>query len=694
MFPSTGQSGTPKRRKKTERALLIAALFFALAGQYYLSQLKDRLWDGVFLYAVAAFCLLQLISRRLPPRSPMLPSLWKRAWSSIQAEPWRAWVLFLSAFCLYTAIRLNGVDKNWQAILFWLLGIAGSIGMWIGLRQEPLAPREADGPSAQDQPEAEPPPAAEESQPVASVGRAATSAPAWARWEVAVLIGCTLAALLLRVLRLGTIPFIVSGDEASMGIEAVNALQGRLINPFATGWLSHPTMYFFLMSGPISLLGQTAWGLRLLSALAGSATIPALYILARRLFDRRVALAGMVLLTVAHLHIHFSRLGINNIYDPLFGLLAFFFLTRGLQEGHLHDFALSGVMLGFGQFFYFGGRLFPIMFFCYIVILILLQPDRRNRLWASGGALLGGFFATGAPLFRFFLLHPQDFMARMSSVGILQSGWLKAAQEATGKSVPALLWQQFRQSILAFNYTLDPTSWYAAKIPYLDFVSGLFFVLGLVLIARSWRKPGHLILNLWFWLALFFGGVLIENPPSSPRFVIFTPAVCLIAAVGLGYLLEQATVLAKVRRTWVLGGMAAILLLACVLNIGYYFFRYTPARIYGGLNTEVGTRVGEYLHKQKPGSFVYFFGPPRMWVHYATIPFLAPGMELADVETPLAAPPELGSSAQDMIFIFLPERVGELQWVMQAYPGGEREEVPGHTGNTLFVAYRYPGRGN
>ena len=47
-----------------------------------------------------------------------------------------------------------------------------------------------------------------------------------------------LAAFLLRIWQVGSIPFTLAGDEGSQGVEAVNVIKGQLRNPFTTGWLA------------------------------------------------------------------------------------------------------------------------------------------------------------------------------------------------------------------------------------------------------------------------------------------------------------------------------------------------------------------------------------------------------------------------------------------------------------------------
>jgi hypothetical protein len=98
-----------------------------------------------------------------------------------------------------------------------------------------------------------------------------------------ILAGAILLGLSLRLWNLGTIPFVLSGDEASQGLEAVSVVNGEIRNPFSTGWYSVPTMVFFLFSLPIRFFGQTAFAIRLPAAILGALTIPLVFLLVRHL---------------------------------------------------------------------------------------------------------------------------------------------------------------------------------------------------------------------------------------------------------------------------------------------------------------------------------------------------------------------------------------------------------------------------
>ncbi len=130
----------------------------------------------------------------------------------------------------------------------------------------------------------------------------------------------------------------------------------RLLVPY-TGVAAFSRLYTALQSITVAAFGENLTGLRVISAIFGALGVAAVYGLAGVLFGKRTAWLAALMLAVMPVHLHFSRLGINNIADPLFGTLALAFLARGQRDGVLSDFVAAGVMLGLTQYFYEGGRL-------------------------------------------------------------------------------------------------------------------------------------------------------------------------------------------------------------------------------------------------------------------------------------------------------------------------------------------------
>jgi hypothetical protein len=70
-----------------------------------------------------------------------------------------------------------------------------------------------------------------------------------------------------------------------------------------------------------------------------------------------------------------------------------------------------------------------------------------------------------------------------------------------------------------------------------------------------------------------------------------------------------------------------------------------------------------------------------------TVPFLAPQVKGMDVAQPLTAMPTWQLAASRTLFVFLPERQGEADFVEQRYPGGTEAWVYGYDGKPLYYTY-------
>ena len=336
------------QRRNLGLLLLAGAILFALAGQYYFAERRNFLNDGVTLYAIGMI-LFAAAARLLdaPADEAQQRQSW---WHTLAAHPLRTGLTIAGLLSALVAARITVAEPQpsdfTSAVIAWLLAAALVIGAQL------------------------PPPAAWR-QRLASVSP-------WARahaFELAALAFWLILAAFLRTWQLEQIPYPLSGDEAAMGLEARRVLANDLHNPFATGWLSHPTMWFFWMADLMKLFGTGMIGLRILSALVGTSTVLTLYLLAREVFGIIPAQLAVALLVTTPVHLHFSRQGLNNITDAWLSPLAFFFLYRGLRRNDTLSMALAGVTLGLLQYGYLGGRVVPVIMAAYFVYLILVEGD-------------------------------------------------------------------------------------------------------------------------------------------------------------------------------------------------------------------------------------------------------------------------------------------------------------------------------
>lgn len=507
-----------------------------------------------------------------------------------------------------------------------------------------------------------------------------------------------LVALAVRGWDVGNIPGTLSGDEGRFGVEIRHVLAGTINNPFSTGWLSVPTMTFFYNAPSVALLGNTMFALRIPWALMGALNVLTVFWLATRLQGPAVGVVTACLLALYHYHIHFSRLGINNIADPFFTALALLLLFRAYDERSLADWVLCGVVTGVGQYFYFGARFIAIVVVASIGCLAL--RDGR-RFWRQHGrgllSGLGGALVTTAPIIQYALRYPDIYNARVNQTGLIQSGLLDRMVAASGESPWLILLDQLKRAALAFNAYPDRTAWYGLPAPLLGIVSGALFLLGFGYALSRLLNPRIFPMVVWWVGAIVIGGALTESPPASQRLITtavpatFFIALALVTGAGLLATLVARPVWARTVSYGVLGVSVAAFGLA---SLKTYFIDYTPQRIYGNHDGMVATSLAHYAHEYLgPDWRIYFLGIPAMSFDFGPHFYLSPETEGANIEQLQTDPGDLRVAKPDKgaAFVALPFREAELNQLRALYPGGELERIQSPIGpEALYFVYRVP----
>jgi hypothetical protein len=412
-----------------------------------------------------------------------------------------------------------------------------------------------------------------------------------------------------------------------------------------------------------------------------------------------MALVTAALLATYHYHIHFSRLGSIQVSDTFFVALSLLFLYRAYDRRSALDWALCGVVVGVAQFFYAGAR-FTAVVVCVVVFFLALRdgmPFVRQR-YREVLVLVGAMLLTSAPMIQFAVRFPNDYNARVNEVGIVQSGWLANEQALRGEGPLPILFEQAKRSFLAFNFYGDRNVWYGTQEPLMDDVAGVLFVLGVGIALLHMFNRRMFPMVAWWGGATILGGVLTESPPSSQRLItLAVPAIFFVAlaVVTIGRIVAQSFDVRQRARVLV-PYLVAVVLALSIISLKWYFVDFTPQRLYGGYNGVVATSIGKYARDELGDDWrMYFFGPPRMYIGFATIPYLAPDVEGTDMIEPLTRPPgpDMVRADKGAVFIFLPERRTELDLVQQLYPDGELDIVPSPVPNStepLYVIYRVP----
>ncbi len=400
------------------------------------------------------------------------------------------------------------------------------------------------------------------------------------------------AAALIRIWGLGGMPPGLQFDEAHNAIDAARLLDGESASPlFFTDNGGREPMATWLHAPMLALLGrdQPTWALRLVSAMAGLATIALLYAFVARVFeDRRLALLAAAFLATSYWHLHFSRFGIRAILAPLWTILAvwaWWTATHGrvdwedgdedvvdgrtseggsaLPSSHRSTIrsavrsafdpaigalrtlaacwwvqaALCGLALAGAVYSHPSGRLLPLVLIAHC--LYHLWVDRRERPTQRrfvGALLIAGLasLVVFLPLGLWFLKHPEWFLAHPGDVSLAA-----VAERQFDGSLARALWDHALAIAGMFFIAGDPSTFHnLPDLPVFDPLSALFalagFGIALGALFGPRREPRDRAVLLAIWMAVMLLPTLLsDRPPNYSRAIAALPVIVLLPALGL-----------------------------------------------------------------------------------------------------------------------------------------------------------------
>jgi len=382
------------------------------------------------------------------------------------------------------------------------------------------------------------------------------------RIELVALVLIVLVAAFFRLYDLDELPPGLHYDEAFYGIDAVSILQGREYPIFLMENFGREPLFSYLVAVSFYSLGVSALSIRAVSAVAGIVTVPTLYFLVKEIFSQgedsasryRGLLAAFILAT-SYWHVNFSREGLRAILVPLFEVLTFYFLWRGIRRGEELSFTCSGFFLGASLYTYQAARLLPPFLVLFLAYRLLLNKG----FWRGYGRGLLLLFAvaliTFAPLGYYFLRHPAGFTLRTGQASVVTpgEGWDKAARTILTNTAKSL-------AMFSLRGDDDPRNNLPGR-PALDAFLSVGFLLGITLALLRIEKPEYVFLVLWLGIMLV-PTILSDYAPHYKRAIGVTPALAILTANGILALKEGVQRFTQRKTTLIQRGVYFITLLA------------------------------------------------------------------------------------------------------------------------------------
>ncbi len=388
------------------------------------------------------------------------------------------------------------------------------------------------------------------------------------------LAGVVLLALALRLFGLDAqslwVDEVITWKGASLPLDDLLSLRSYYA-------MAH-SLYFAMMHGVISLLGDGETALRLPSVLFGAASVPLLYLIGRDWFGHRVGLAAALLLALSPLHLYYSQEARPYAAVVCFALAAMVCLNRVLEGRRGFSWQVGFAMS-------FAAMLFchPIsLAFVLAIVLQIVMVHKRLNLAPVRGVLIGAGLATAALLLVLAALPPIRPVAVESRglAALPYTVWAFSVGYSLGPSVRAL-------------HTTEPMR---VALQHAPLIAGVLLLTGgLALLGAMgiWRRSRSRLAILLVWLVGPIGfvwvGAAVTGHPYNVRYVIPSfPAFLLLLACGIESIRSN-----KARAVaW------TAVLTVCAVSLTNYFTSPTYAK------DDYRSAVGVLAARARPGELV------------------------------------------------------------------------------------------
>jgi 4-amino-4-deoxy-L-arabinose transferase-like glycosyltransferase len=329
-----------------------------------------------------------------------------------------------------------------------------------------------------------------------------------------------------------------------------------------------PHIFSYIQQITVALFGPDFVGMRMTAVIFGALTVPATYLLARAIGDHKTGLLAAALMAVFAPEIHFSRLAILGIADPLFGALALAFLVNAFRHNSQRDYVQAGLMIGFSAYFYEAGRLlFFAVFFAWLIFMLV-----AHRPWAHRRGLIFMMITATLvmmPYYYYVFAQNAGLTPRLTDQGRLAY----LVRDLREKPPLEVLKKHYDEAVqpAIFHTIYSPDSsafYYGGYVGVLQWYQVIFFLLGLFYVLFRWRSIGVL---LWLWMILgLVGDSLVVTADWTSRFNVFFPVMMVLVAIGLRYPLEMIWP-ERWNRRWLFPALAGIVVVISVVQLTFYF---------------------------------------------------------------------------------------------------------------------------
>lgn len=247
---------------------------------------------------------------------------------------------------------------------------------------------------------------------------------------------------------------------------------------------------------------------RSLSALAGVLTILVTYLIAERMFNKKIGIISSAFLAVSVLHIEYSHYALPEATMVLFSMASLYFTAGILKSGASRNYLLSGLFAGIAT---------STKYTAGIMLLFALEAHYlRTKSIKS-------------------IVSKQIVLATLSAIGGFIIGspyWLLSFD----KFYRALVSHSEIMNLSQFSATISPKwVWVVEQLITKEHLLGLLAIVGVLYALAKRAKEDIILVSVFSFYFLYVGTF---NRQSLHYLIVIFPVICILAARAIHALLE------------------------------------------------------------------------------------------------------------------------------------------------------------
>ncbi|MEA3293237.1 MAG: glycosyltransferase family 39 protein [Patescibacteria group bacterium] len=421
-------------------------------------------------------------------------------------------------------------------------------------------------------------------------------------------------ACFFRLSQLGNMPAGLFPDEAANGLDALILLDGHH-TPFFERGLGREALYFYLLAGSVGLLGIGVWQIHLVSALIGILTVIFVWLLAKKIFNTRIAFFASFFLASSAWHTTLSRTGFRAILVPLLSTAFFYFayltfIEKSSKKKRILFGIFSGIALALGFYTYISFRAMLGILALLAIILLLINRKSVKKFLPEIIVVAISTTLVLTPLIFYFIGHPDSFMGRAGGVSIFNPNLNQGDILGTFlKVLKKSFWMFFTNGDLNWRHNV---SGFGMLNPFVGFFFAFGFLYSVLIIFKKFLKLKifkkestenwfkYSILVVWFFGMMGPEILSAQGVPHGLRSIGVIPTVFLFSAIAIDFFWKRIKpfLIHKTSRILLTVGGGMLLIISLLYNYNLYFgISANSPNFYYAYRSDL-TIVSDYLNKR------------------------------------------------------------------------------------------------